>query len=98
LCCGLLFAVLQAALRSLQHLQLDAGVVGMQCCYKEVAHFIGALTSLHSLEVLDTNRDSRMGHVVLKESYAPLQQLTALELPWCVMLEELPVVTAGAKV
>jgi hypothetical protein len=38
-----------------------------------------------------------MWHILLKESYAPLQQLTRLELPWLIALEELPVETAGAS-
>jgi hypothetical protein len=65
---------LQAALRSLQHLQLNSGLIRMQRSYTEVAHFIGALTSLRSLEVIATNCDSenKLWHVLLKESYAPL--------------------------
>jgi hypothetical protein len=69
----------------------------MQGCYTEAAHFIGALTSLLSVEVVECNRDSRMWHVLLRECYAPLQQLTRLELPWWVTMEELPVEIAGAS-
>lgn len=89
-----LLPFLQAVLRSLQHLQLDAAMLGLQCGVPAAARFIGALTTLRSLTVRGRFMETcNHWRVLRKESFVPLQQLTQLDLPdW--VAEEAP--TAGA--
>jgi hypothetical protein len=98
-----LACILYAVLCSLQHLQLDVGAVVLQSKREEVARFIGALTTLRSLEVVDTHPGSsvwlRNENCIWlrKECYAPLLQLTRLKLPWWVTMEAPPSGAAGAS-
>uniref|UniRef100_A0A383VX95 Uncharacterized protein n=1 Tax=Tetradesmus obliquus TaxID=3088 RepID=A0A383VX95_TETOB len=86
MCRGLL--ELPPVLRSLQHLQLDAAMLGLQCGVPAAARFIGALTTLRSLTVRGSFTETcNHWRVLRKESFVPLQQLTQLDLPDWVVVE-----------